>query len=132
MTDRNDLSGVIAAVRRQSKLVAAGCLAGLAIGTPVILFTTPQYTASTAIVVDNRQMSALRDLRDISTMPDSSTPDPDRMDSQAEVLRSEQVGLAVVRQLKLWQDPAFNPPSAAASHDAEKNSGDPAESAEIP
>jgi succinoglycan biosynthesis transport protein ExoP len=131
MTDRNDLSGVISAVRRQFKLVAAGCLTGLAIGTLILILTTPQYTASTTIVVDNRQMSALRDLREMSSLPESSTLDPERMDSQAEVLRSEQVGLAVVRQLKLWEDPTFNPQLAGASRDLEKNAGDSAGSSEL-
>ena len=84
-------------------MVIACCLAGGAVGTIVIMTGTPLYTASAAIIVDNRQVRVLRDI----TLPDS----PDEVESQVEVIRSEQVGLAVVKQLKLSEDPALVAPT---------------------
>jgi hypothetical protein len=95
----HNISRLISALRRQARVVIACCLAGGAVGTVVIMTATPLYTASAAIIVDNRQVRVLRDI----TLPDS----PDEVESQVEVIRSEQVGLAVVKQLKLSEDPAL-------------------------
>jgi succinoglycan biosynthesis transport protein ExoP len=95
----HNISRLISASWRQAKVFIACCLAGGAVGTLINMTATPLYTASAAIIVDNRQVRVLRDL----TFPDS----PDEVESQVEVLRSEQVGLAVVKQLKLSEDPAL-------------------------
>lgn len=103
-----EVSRLISAMRRHVWLFTACCLAGGAVGVLYNVAATPLYTASADIMVDHRQMRALRE---IATAPDSPVLDPAIIESQAQVLRSEQVGLAVVKQLNLTNDPAFVPPT---------------------
>ena len=99
------ISRSISAVRRHIGTFTAFCLAGVAVGSLYVMKTTPLYTASAQIIVDNRQVRAVRD---ISTLSDDSPMDrADVVESQVEVLRSENVGLAVVKDLNLSEDPAF-------------------------
>jgi len=107
-----NISRLISASRRQARVIIACCLAGGAVGTLIIKTATPLYTASAAIIIDNRPVHALRD---ISSGPDSLVLDNDPLESQVEVLRSEQLGLAVVKQLKLSEDPAFVAPTVLDS-----------------
>jgi polysaccharide biosynthesis transport protein len=100
----HNISRLLSFLRRQAKVIMAFCLAGGAVGILDLVMATPLYTASTSIMIDIRQVRALRD---ISSLPDSPTVATDELDSQLEVLRSEQVGLAVVKELKLWKDSAF-------------------------
>ncbi|MDQ6868934.1 MAG: AAA family ATPase [Pseudomonadota bacterium] len=108
----HNISRLISASRRQARVIIACCLAGGAVGTLFIKTATPLYTASAAIIIDNRPVRALRD---ISSLPDSLVLDNDPLESQVEVLRSEQLGLAVVKQLKLSEDPAFVTPTVLDS-----------------
>jgi succinoglycan biosynthesis transport protein ExoP len=105
----DNMTRLIAALRRQAWLVVALCLAGLGIGALYIATATPLYTASANILIDNREVRAVHDISTLS--------DPTRLDdvsevvqSQVEVLRSEKVGMAVVKKLNLSEDPAFVDP----------------------
>jgi succinoglycan biosynthesis transport protein ExoP len=95
----HNISRLVSIARRQARVIIACCLAGGAVGTLIIMTATPLYTASAAITVDDRQARVFRDI----TVPGS----PDEVESQVQVLRSEQVGLAVVKKLKLSEDPTF-------------------------
>jgi polysaccharide biosynthesis transport protein len=108
----HNISRLVSISRRQARVIIACCLAGGAVGALIIKTATPLYTASAAIIIDNRPVHALRD---ISSRPDSSVLDNDPVESQVEVLRSEQIGLAVVKQLKLSEDPAFVAPTVLDS-----------------
>ena len=99
------ISRGISAVRRHIWLFMAFCLAGISVGSIYVMKTTRLYTASAQIIIDNRQVRAVRD---VSTLSDDATMDrADIVESQVEVLRSENVGLAVVKDLNLSEDPAF-------------------------
>ncbi len=104
-------SRLISALRRHTRLVTAFCLAGVAVGTLYVMKATPLYTASASIIIDNRQVRAVHD---ISTLSDPPTLEiAEAIESQVEVLRSEEVGLAVVKDLNLTEDPAFvDPPKS--------------------
>jgi succinoglycan biosynthesis transport protein ExoP len=102
------VSRLISALRRQARLFTAFCLAGVAIGTLYLMIAKPLYTASANIIIDNRQVRAVHD---VSTLSDWPILDNAEVESQAEVLRSEKVGLAVVKHLNLSEDPAFVDPS---------------------
>jgi polysaccharide biosynthesis transport protein len=95
----HNISRLISIARRQARVIIACCLAGGAVGALIIKTATPLYTASAAITVDDRQARVFRDITVLES--------PDEVESQVEVLRSEQVGLAVVQKLKLTEDPAF-------------------------
>jgi polysaccharide biosynthesis transport protein len=101
------LPQLLSAIRRQIVLVVACCLAGLAMGLVYLLMATPLYSTSATIIIDKRQVRAVRD---ISTLSDSPSLDTAEIESQVEVLHSTKIGLAVVRALKLSEDPAFASP----------------------
>jgi polysaccharide biosynthesis transport protein len=101
------ISRLISALRRHSALFTGCCLAGVGLGTFYLITAVPLYTASAYIMIENRQVRALHD---VSTFSDAPALDTAEIESHVEVLRSENVGLAVVRQLKLSDDPAFFDP----------------------
>lgn len=104
----HNVSRLVSIARRQARVIIVCCLAGGAVGTLIIKTATPLYTASAAIIMDNRPVHALRD---VSSLPNSSVLDNDPVESQVEVLHSAQIGLAVVKQLKLSEDPGFVAPT---------------------
>jgi succinoglycan biosynthesis transport protein ExoP len=103
------VSHLISMLRRHLPLVIGGCLAGIALGTLYLIIAEPLYTASAYIMMDNQQVRALHD---VSTFADSPTLDASasEIESEAEVLRSERLSLAVLRKLKLPEDRAFIDP----------------------
>jgi succinoglycan biosynthesis transport protein ExoP len=102
------VSRLISALRRQARLFTAFCLAGVAFGTLYLMTAKPLYTASANIIIDNRQVRAVHD---VSTLAEWPILDNAEVESQVEVLRSEKVGLAVVKHLNLSDDPAFVNPT---------------------
>lgn len=106
----DNISRLISAMRRHAKLFAAFCLAGVAVGALYVVTATPLYTATATIIIDNRQVRAVRDVSTLSDAP--AIEGPEVVESQIEVLRSEKVGLAVINNLNLTSDdPAFTKPS---------------------
>ncbi|MGH8612564.1 MAG: Wzz/FepE/Etk N-terminal domain-containing protein [Gammaproteobacteria bacterium] len=106
----DNISRLISALRRHTRLVIVFCLAGAAAGILYIIVSTPLYTATAQIVIDNRQV---RSVHDVSTLSDWPVEMAGFVDSQVELLRSEEVGLAVVKSLNLVEDPAFvDPPKS--------------------
>jgi len=104
------ISLMISAARRQMIPFIACALVAIALGFVYLAMATPLYTASSEIIIDNRQVRAVQEL---STLSDSPALDTAAIESQVEVLLSRQVALAVLKQLKLADDPAFvNPPKS--------------------
>ena len=103
-----NISRLISALRRQARLITAFCLAGVAFGTLYFMIAKPLYTASAKIIIDNRQVRAVHD---VSTLAERPILDNAEVESQVEVLRSEKVGLTVVKHLNLTEDPAFVNPT---------------------
>jgi polysaccharide biosynthesis transport protein len=102
------ISRVISAARRHMWHIIACCLVCLAAGSLYVVRATPLYTASAQIIMDYRQA---RVVHDVSTLTDESAQTlTDVIESQVEVLRGESVGLAVVKDLNLSEDPAFVAP----------------------
>jgi capsular exopolysaccharide synthesis family protein len=66
---------------------------------------TPQYTAVGSVVIDTKAASYASADRQATYLP----PDTSAVDTQVEVLRSHALAEMVVRKLKLWNDPEFNP-----------------------
>lgn len=95
---------LVAAVRRQLPFAIGCTIAGLAAGIIYLLAAVPLYTATASVMIDPGQM---RLARDNQAAPDPATPDNTIIESHVEVFRSEKVGLAVIKQLNLMDDPAF-------------------------
>lgn len=66
---------------------------------------TPTYAAMGSVVVDPKQQN----LASANQQPAGLPPDTSAVDTQVEVLRSPALAQAVVRRLRLYNDPEFNP-----------------------
>jgi len=110
MLAAHNISRLISAVRRQAKLFLAFCLAGFVVGTIYVVTATPLYTASATIMLNSREVRALHD---VSTLSDPQPYDTaEIVESQVELLRSEKIGLTVIKILNLSSDdPAFTKPN---------------------
>jgi polysaccharide biosynthesis transport protein len=103
------LSQFVSAVRRQSLLLIGCCLGGLLLGAGYLAVAVPRYTATANIMIDTRQVRALRDVSMLSDSPGGV--DAPELESQVEILRSPKIVLAVISALNLTEDHAFmNPP----------------------
>ncbi|WP_443749076.1 GumC family protein [Asticcacaulis solisilvae] len=99
-----DLNAIIADFRRFSRFFAAiFVLAFIAIVLP-ILTKAPQYTATSSVMIDPRQINAAPDQDVLSGLP----PDTTTIDTEVQVLYSNALADRVVTSLKLDEDPEFN------------------------
>ncbi|MBO9709903.1 MAG: polysaccharide biosynthesis tyrosine autokinase [Caulobacter sp.] len=100
-----DLNVLIATFRRRLRLFAAVALAVL---VAVLLFTlqeTPKYTATAQVMLDTRT----EQVTDVNAVLSGLPADSPVVDTEVEVLRSRSLASRVIKQLKLDQDPYFNP-----------------------
>jgi succinoglycan biosynthesis transport protein ExoP len=73
----------------------------------VYLFTTPpSFTAQAKLLIDSRKVQVFQAQSVLGDIP----PDPASVDSQVEILYSENVALAVIKDLHLTEDPDFMAP----------------------
>lgn len=100
---------VIGFARRQFPIIAFIFAAALALGS-VYLFTTPSlFTANALLVIDTSKMRVLQQQQaTIGELPLDTT----QVETQVELLKSEGIGLSVVKDLKLTEDPEFVSPRA--------------------
>jgi succinoglycan biosynthesis transport protein ExoP len=90
--------------RRQRRLLLAGPSAALLIGLLYLLVTPSQYTATTTLLIDSSSLRVLQNQQ----QPVGDIPlDTLQVGSQVEILESDNVALAVIRKLKLTDDPEF-------------------------
>ena len=92
-------------VRRQYPIIVfiSACVIALSL---VYLYTTPkQYTSHAKFLIDTTRMRAL--LRQPKVIDDELPLDDAQVETEIEVLKSEQIGLSVVKDLKLTEDPEF-------------------------
>ncbi|RWK08258.1 Wzz/FepE/Etk N-terminal domain-containing protein [Mesorhizobium sp.] len=98
-----DLETLLAAARRQLRLVLTCALAGLMIGLVYLAAEVPLYESTARILIDKNQPSVVTKL----TESGSSTQLDPMMLSQVELLRSDRIGLKVVDSLGLATDRSF-------------------------
>lgn len=95
-----DLRGFLA---RQWTLVAAAALACLGLAILYVISAPPSYTAQATMIIDTRKVSLFQQPSIVGDLPvDSAT-----VESQVEILRSENVALAVIKDLRLTDDAEF-------------------------
>jgi succinoglycan biosynthesis transport protein ExoP len=95
---------LIAFLRRQWPVFAIVTASSLLIALIYLLVTPAGYTASVTLLIDSSKLRVLQD----QLQPPGNTPlDVIQIGSQVEILASEKIALAVVRRLKLADDPAF-------------------------
>jgi polysaccharide biosynthesis transport protein len=103
-----DLGKLWRAGRRQLWIILLGCCLGVACGAIYLMRTVPRYTATTVVVIDSA-----KDKSGLAATIADLTYDSGAIDSQLELLKSENVAHAVVTDLILDRQPpsAFRPGS---------------------
>ncbi len=91
-------------VRRQFFVVFAFALLGLALGGIFFVRATPKYTATATLLVDTRKMELVQQP---AVYNDMSIQSMGAMESQVELLKSDEVALRVIKKLNLSDDPRF-------------------------
>jgi len=97
------LNGAVRILRRQLPIVIVVMLCSVALAALYLFNTPPRYTATGTMVIDTRKLQLLEKqsvLGDIQI--DAST-----VQTQVEVLKSDNISLAVIRKLHLTEDPEF-------------------------
>jgi succinoglycan biosynthesis transport protein ExoP len=98
------LAYAIGTIRRQIIVVLLLAMLGVLLGAVFFLRATPAYTASATLLVDTRKIDILQQPVLSSDMPIQAQG---AMESQVELLKSNEVALAVIQKLSLWDDPRF-------------------------
>lgn len=101
-----DLEKLISAARRHARIILFCGFIGVVLAVGYALTTTPLYTASVHILIDNRQASTVSEYSATDDLPFESGA----VDSQVEILRSEHIANAVIDDLELMTDPTFSDP----------------------
>ena len=65
------VSRLISALRRQAGVVIAFCVLGTSIGIVYVVTATPLYTASVNVMIDNRELRAVRDVSTLAELASS-------------------------------------------------------------
>jgi succinoglycan biosynthesis transport protein ExoP len=97
---------VLGFIRRRLWVVVIPCVVVCALGLPLVFkLVVPLYNAAANVYIDNRKVQIVKD----QPVQDRSI-DGYVLESQIEILKSENVGLAVVRNLHLANEPEFGIP----------------------
>lgn len=100
-------------LRRQYPTIAVVFIVSLGLGLLYLLTTPPSFTAQAMLVIDSRKMQVFEQQ---SVLGDYSV-DFTTVETQVEILKSEGIGLSVIKDLRLTQDPN-SPPMAAGCSDS--------------
>src|SRR5580704_1861960 len=95
-------------VQRQYSVVVFVLLLTLVLGTVYIFTSAPRYTAHAILVIDTHKPQFLQSDPQMSPAPLDSAA----VDTQIEILNSENVELSVIKDLHLNEDPEFISPNA--------------------
>ncbi|GLQ53662.1 polysaccharide biosynthesis tyrosine autokinase [Devosia nitrariae] len=96
-----DLDALLAAARRQLWVTVSAVLAVLVLGVIHFLTSVPIYTASSRVLIDSADSRIIEELSAVGGVTD----DEASILSQVELLKSEELALAVVDDLDLTTDP---------------------------
>jgi len=101
--ESNGVADLIAFARRQSTVIVAVLLAALGAGLLYLVNTPPSFTAQATMIIDTHKNNLFQQQPLIGDSPVDSA----MVESQVEVLRSENIALAVIKDLRLADDPEF-------------------------
>jgi len=95
---------------RQYRVFAAAVACALALGGVYLIATPAYFTAKTMVVIDGNQARSVWTQRQ---QTNETVVDAGRLDTQVELLKSEKIALAVIRELRLLDGPEFAEPTGA-------------------
>ena len=90
-------------LHRQYPVIIAGFLLIMTLAAVYLFTTPPSFTALAKLMIDTRKVQLFQQQSVLGDAP----PDTWLIDSQVEVLQSENVALAVIKDLHLTKDPQF-------------------------
>src|SRR3954447_6878239 len=96
-------SSVLDFVRRHWPTIVGCTVVCLVFGVVYLMATPPSFTAQAMMIIDNRKVGILQQQSVVGDIPvDAAT-----VESQVEILRSENIALSVIKELRLTEDPEF-------------------------
>ena len=101
------LEVLVSFVRRQFPIIVFIALLALALGGAYVISTPPSYTASATMIIDTRKVQLFQQQSILGDIPIDSAS----VESQVQILKSEQIALAVIKALHLTDSPEFSEPS---------------------
>ena len=90
-------------VRRQYPIFVFFIACSLCLGLVYLVTTPPSFTAHTMLLIDSSKVRMLQEQGPIGDVP----IDTAQVETQVEILKSENIGATVVKDLKLSADPEF-------------------------
>ena len=103
-TRRMDLVDIYAFLRSNWRIIAGWTVAAVTVALVYAFTSTPLYTATADLALDSRKIQAFKNNEQV--VGDNSL-DSSQVESEVEILRSESIALAVVKDQKLIDDPDF-------------------------
>jgi succinoglycan biosynthesis transport protein ExoP len=102
------LSNSIRIIKRQRPIVSLIFICCLALGALYYFITPPSFTADGTMVIDKRKVQLFQQESVLSNVDvDTAT-----VQTEVEVIKSDNISLAVIRKLHLADDPEFTGPSS--------------------
>jgi succinoglycan biosynthesis transport protein ExoP len=101
---RIDLVDIYAFLRSNWRIIVGWIVAAVTVALVYAFTSTPLYTATADLALDSRKIQAFKNNEQV--VGDNSL-DSSQVESEVEILRSESVALAVVKDQKLFDDPDF-------------------------
>jgi polysaccharide biosynthesis transport protein len=92
-----------ALVRRQLPVIVFTTLLTIILAVVYVLNTPSSYTAQATMIIDGNKVNIFKQQPIIGDLPVDSS----MVESQVEILRSENIALAVIKELHLTEDPEF-------------------------
>src|SRR5438105_272143 len=90
-------------MRRQYPIVVFAVVFTISLGAIYALTTPPSYTATATMIIDTRKVQLFQQQSLFTEVP----IDAPAVESQVEILKSENVALSVLKNLRLTEDPEF-------------------------
>lgn len=97
------LTNLTGFLQRQYKLILAIVAASLGLGLIYMITTPSSFTATAALIIDTRKNQLFQQQSVLGDIPIDSAA----VESQVQILKSETIALAVIKDLRLVDDPEF-------------------------
>ena len=97
---------LIGFIRRQYFVIIAAIVVTLALGAIYIFTSPPHFTGHAVLLIDTHKTQLFQPQSPLGELP----IDSDTVDTQIEILTSENIALSVIKDLHLTEDPEFVSP----------------------
>ncbi|MCK1396163.1 polysaccharide biosynthesis tyrosine autokinase [Bradyrhizobium sp. 1] len=107
LTSQDSLLAVRALIRRQLPYIVLTVLVCVTLAAAYCMTAQKKYTSTAALLIDSRKTQMLNQQSSSSPLGVDTPLDSATVDSQVEILKSEKVALAVIKDLDLIHNPEF-------------------------